>query len=107
MSATFVTQLRAGRAPIMVASGPTAFTMRVEAADLWETVRVTAKPDTTVDELGTRVVAALFPEGTPASDFVLKFRGWELLDLRATLAAAGIGEGAIVLLAIRRRRPVR
>ena len=107
MSARFATQLRSARAPVMVGDGSSSFTMRVEAADIWETVRVQARPDTTVSELGARVVAALFPEGTSPDEFVLKFRGWELLDPRAPLASAGIGSDAIVLLAYRRRRPVR
>jgi hypothetical protein len=107
VSAPFVSQLRTIRKPLMLADGPGAMTIRVEASDLWETVRVIARSTNTVSELGARVAKDLFPEGSIAGDFVLKFRGWELLDPRATLADCGIGDGAIVLLAYRRRRPVR
>jgi hypothetical protein len=103
----FATQLRSGRAPIFVASGPNAITIRVEASDLWETVRVTALPSTTVAEVKRCVVAELFPAGDLADDFVVKLRGWEVLDPRATLADAGVEDGSILLLAYRRRRPVR
>ena len=66
----------------MLADGPGAMTIRVEAADLWETVRVIARSTNTVSELGARVAKALFPEGSVAGDFVLKFRGWKLLEPR-------------------------
>ena len=104
----FVAQLRSARSPIAIdAPGAGAITLRVEASDLWETVRVTVRPSTSIAELQRRVVAALFPEGTGADEFVLKLRGWELLDPRASLADAGAVDGSIVLLAYRRRRPVR
>jgi hypothetical protein len=107
VSAPFVAQLRTSRSPVVLAEGVGSFTVRVEASDIWETVRVTVRPDTSVADLRKRVVAELFPEGTLEDEFVLKFRGWELLDTRASLEVAGIGNGAIVLLAYRRRRPVR
>jgi len=103
----FATQLRSGRAPIFAASGPNAITIRVEASDLWETVRVTALPTTLVSDVKQRVVKELFPESDHHDDFVLKLRGWEMLDARATLADAGVEDGSILLLAYRRRRPVR
>lgn len=107
MSTAFVGQLRTGRPPIFVASGPNAITIRVAAADLWETVRVTALSSTPVAEVKQRVVAELFPAGERADDFVAKLRGWEILDPRATLSDAGVVDGSILLLHYRRRRPVR
>lgn len=107
MSAPFATQLRANRPPIFVASGPTAITIRVEASDIWDTVRVTALPGTPVAEVKQRVVSALFAPGEHYDDFVLKLRGWEVLDPRVSLAEAGVVDGSILLFAYRRRRPVR
>lgn len=107
MSAPFVVQLRTSRPPIVIADGAGAIALRVEASDIWETVRVTARRGTSVADLRKRVVAELFPEGTLDDEFVLKFRGWELLDPRTSLADAGLVDGSIVLLAFRRRRPVR
>jgi hypothetical protein len=40
-------------------------------------------------------------------DFVIKLRGWELLDESQSLAAAGAGNGSTFLVTSRRRRPVR
>ena len=106
MSAPFVAQLRTKRAPINLAEGAGTITVRVEASDIWETVRVTARPDTSVAELKKRVIAELFPSDYLA-DFVLKVKGWEVLDETAALSAAGVADGSIILLAYRRRRPVR
>lgn len=107
MSAPFATQLRTSRPPIRIAEGEGAITIRVEASDIWETVRVIARPDTPVAEVKQRVVAALFAPGEHPDDFVLKLSGWEMLDHAATLAGAGVVDGSILLLAYRRRRAVR
>jgi hypothetical protein len=107
MSATFATQLRAGTTIEIASPGAEAITIRVEASDLWETVRVVAAPATPVAEVKERVLAALFPNAQFADDFVLKLRGWEILNEHESLASAGVVNGAILLLAIRRRRPVR
>ena len=49
MSTDFVTQLRASRPPIVLTpAGAGTITLRVEIAEIWETVRVVADPDTTV-----------------------------------------------------------
>ena len=107
MSASFVSSLRTNRAPILIAQpGSGSITLRVEAADIWETVRVVARPDTRVSELKHRVIHELFPNDY-IEDFVLKLRGWEMLDENSALSDAGVVDGSIILLAYRRRRPVR
>ena len=107
MSAALVGSLRSGRAPLALASGPGTISVRVQVAEMWDAVRVTAHPDTVVSELKQRVVNEYFPGYEFPDDFVLKLRGWEMLDESQSLATAGIVDGAIVLLAYRRRRPVR
>ncbi len=108
MSASFVTRLRSGRPPIQLAEpGKGVITIRVEASDLWDTVRVVAPSEMAVAEVKQRVVATLYPNEAHEDDFVLKFRGWEILDLNASLASSGVVDGSILLLAHRRRRPVR
>lgn len=107
MTAPFVSQLRAMRSPVeLTKPGPGALTLRVEASDIWETVRVIARPETSIAELKQRVVERLFP-GQPGDEFVLKFRGWEVLDENASAADAGLSDCSILLIAYRRRRPVR
>ena len=107
--ALFATQLRSNRPPIeLVKSGTAgAITVRVELAEQWDAVRVVARPDSSVADLKGRVTAAFYPDGTDASELVLKFRGWEVLDDHVPLSACGIVDGSILLLGYRRRRPVR
>lgn len=106
MSTAFVTRLRAARPPIIM-SGSGALTLRVQMADLWETVRVVTDPDTSVMDVKQRVVLEFFPTHGFLDEFVLKLRGWEMLDERQSLSKAGVVDGSILLLAYRRRRPVR
>lgn len=108
MSAPFATQLRSRRPPVEIAEpGTGTITIRVEASDIWDTVRVVARPDTPLAEVKQKVVAVLFDGDRYPVDFVLKLRGWEMLDPNASLADAGVVDGSILLMAYRRRRPVR
>ena len=108
MSAPFVSQLRATRPPIRLADATSGtITIRVEAAELWDAVRVIARPEMSVAEMKQRVVAELFTDHAQPADFVLKFRGWEILDENASLTDCGIVNGSILLVGYRRRRPVR
>ena len=106
--APFVSQLRASRPPIaIVPAGAGAITIRVTSAELWDTVRITARPDTPVDEVKRRAVASFYPAHEFGDDFMLKLRGWEMLDERAGLAESGVLDGSTILLTLRRRRAVR
>ena len=107
MSAALVGELRSGRAPIVLASGAGAITVRVQVAELWDAIRVTAHPDTGISELKQRVVNEFYPGHEYLDDFVLKLRGWEMLDENQSIKAGGMVDGSIVLLSHRRRRPVR
>ena len=107
MSAPFTTQLRTSGAPVQIGTGAGSITFRVEAAELWDTVRVVASPDTPVSQMKQQVMATLMPNADFRDDYVLKLRGWELLDHNASLRDSGIVNGSILLLAHRRRRPVR
>ena len=108
MSAPFATQLRSTRPPIKLAeAGVGSITLRVEASDIWETVRVIALSETPVADVKRHVVTELFPNDQHLENFVLKLRGWEVLDERSSLRDAGVVDGSILLLAYRRRRAVR
>lgn len=107
MSAPFVTQLRTRRPAIELASGPGTITIRVEASEIWETVRVVATRETRLSEVKERVLDALLPGVAFQDDYVLKLHGWEMLDHDAPLGETGVVDGSILLLARRRRRTVR
>ena len=60
-----------------------------------------------VDNACPSIVTELFPNDASTEVFVLKLRGWEVLDERSSLKDAGVVDGSILLLAYRRRRAVR
>jgi hypothetical protein len=108
MSATFASSLRAGRGEIRLAEpGSTDIRVRVQVPEVWDAVRFVTSPDERVLTLKVKALDALFPAANYHEDFVVKQRGWEVLDEALTLAEAGIIDGSILLLTHRRRRPVR
>ena len=107
MTAPFTAGLRTQGPALQIGGGAGAITFRVEASEIWETIRVVASAETRVSELRQRVLAAVLPNAEVGADYVFKLRGWELLDHNATLRESGVTDGSILLLAHRRRRIVR
>jgi hypothetical protein len=108
MSAPFVTTLRSRKSVIRLApEAADAFTIRVEMPEVWDVVAIVVAPTEPVIAVKVRALESLFPEAELHQDFVLKLRGWEILDESASLADAGVIDGSILLLTHRRRRPVR
>ena len=108
MSASFVSSLRSRRSTIRLApEGVETITIRVEMPEVWDVVRMVVSPTEPVLAVKVRALEAMFPEAQLHEDFVLKLRGWEILDESASLADAGVIDGSILLLTHRRRRPVR
>ncbi len=81
--------------------------IRVEMPEVWDTVRFAVAPSTPVAELKLRALEELLPTAEHPEDFVLKLRGWEVLEESAPLAEIGVQEGSILLLTSRRKTPVR
>lgn len=110
MSAPFVTGLRSRKQTIHLSpEGAGAITIRVEMPDVWDVVRIVVAPTEPVLAVKVAALQALYPEASAAlhGDFIIKLRGWEILDEAASLADAGVIDGSILLLTFRRRRPVR
>jgi hypothetical protein len=108
VSAGFTAQLRAQRESIrLVPEGRPSITIRVEMPEVWDTVRFVVAPNEPVITVKQRALEALFPEAEMHADFVLKLRGWEILDEGAPLLEIGAVNGSILLLTHRRKRPVR
>ena len=109
MSAPFVTNLRS-RADVLVLGAPDAanrWTLRVQMAEVWDAVRVSAPATEPVLAVKVAALETLFPEAAYHDDFVVKLGGIEVLDENASIAEAGAQDGSIFLLAHRRRRPIR
>ena len=108
MTQPFVTQLRARTSTIrLLPAGAQGITIRVEMPEVWDAVRIATAAREPLLTIKVRALEALFPEAELHSDFVLKFRGWDILDEASPLADLGIENGSILLLTHRRRRPVR
>ncbi len=108
MTAPFVATVRS-RPDVVIrlaAPGQPTISVRVEVSDVWDVVRVDTPDTQPVLAVKTAALAVLAPGANPA-DYVVKLRGFEVLDESASLAQAGAINGSIFVVAYRRRRPVR
>jgi hypothetical protein len=103
----FVSQLRARQEPIRLgAPGEPTITIRVQLLEAWDAVLVEVPPSEPVLTVKVRALEALRPETEYHDEFVVKLRGFEVLDENASLADAGVRDGSTLLVTSRRRRPV-
>jgi hypothetical protein len=107
MSAGFANSLRAQSTVRLGGDGQESMTVRVQVAEVWDAVRVQAPPTEPLLAVKVAALEALYPQGEFHEDFVMKLRGFEVLDENASLADSGAQDGSTFLLAHRRRRPVR
>lgn len=106
----FVTTLGVRPAAIVLNDGSTRgapMSIRVRVAEAWDGVRVDATSETTVRDVKRAALAALLPDGEALDAFVVKLQGAEVRNEGATLAAAGVRNGATLLVMARRRHAVR
>jgi hypothetical protein len=80
--------------------------LRVEVPEIWDVVQVLAPESTPVLTVKESVLRHLI-RGANELHYVMKLRGWEVLDEGQSLADVGAIDGSIFLLTHRRRRPVR
>ena len=109
-ASSVVTSLRArpGVLTLGAAAGsPSAIDIRVTMPELWDTIAVRCDADTSVLAVKRAVLQEMGQFHAPAEDFVLKLRGFEVLDETAPVSVAGAKDGSTFLLAYRHRRPVR
>lgn len=107
MTAPFVWNVRA-RPEVVTVGSPDGRVMnvRVEIPEVWDVVRIAARPESTVLAIKQAALDAVVP-GDDADAYVMKLRGFEILDETQSLTEAGAVDGSIFLLSYRRRRPVR
>jgi hypothetical protein len=105
--APFVTRLRARPGTIDLSrAGTQSITVRVEMPEMWDTVRIAASPAEPVVSIKRAALDALCPTDRP-EEYVVKLRGWEVLDESVSLTDAGAINGSIFLVTYRWRRAVR
>ena len=104
----FVNALRTREEPVRVvgAGAASQMTVRVQAAEAWDAVRVIAAPESVVGSVKREAMRALMPEVDDVDGYVVKLGGAEV-DERQSLAGAGAKDGSTLLVVSRRRRPVR
>lgn len=108
MTAPFVTNLRTNGELIQLGSGDApVIHLRVQVAELWDSVRVDAPPSEPVISVKRAALDALYPVGIDPDEYVVRLHGFEILDEGVSLTAAGLRDGSILLLVKRRRQPVR
>lgn len=81
--------------------------LRAQVASIWDAIRIDAAPDATIREAKLAALDRLVPDSFPADQYVVKLRGFEVLDENLTVTDAGAKEGSIFLILDRRRRPIR
>lgn len=107
MSVQFVQSLRTRGDAIRIGGGNgRVLYLRVEVPEVWDVVEVLAPPTTPVLEVKEAVLRDLLPKANERN-YVMKLRGWEVLDESQSLEDVGAIDGSIFLLTSRRRRPVR
>lgn len=87
--------------------GPGAITVRVQIPELWDAITVRCAEGTTCLALKHAVLAAFGEFNDLADEYVLKLRGFEVLDEQAPVTVAGARDGSTFLLSFRLKRPVR
>ena len=82
--------------------------VRVMVTDVWDQIPLAVAPTTTIAELKRQALTeALKRDGIPLRDYVVKFRGAQVLDEGTTLAALGAGPNSPFIVLPARRQPVR
>ena len=108
MSAPFVTELRTDASVIVLGDqSANALHIRVQAAELWETIRIDAPASESVLAVKTVALTSFYPDAVDVAEFVAKLHGFEILHEDESLDAVGVRDGSTLLLTHRRRRPVR
>jgi hypothetical protein len=105
----FVNSLRVRPEIIRLASeqAPVVWTVRVQAAEVWDAVRVEATPETRVSDVKQAAMALLLPDVEQIDSFVVKLHGAEVTNEGQSLQSAGARDASTLFVTGRRRRPVR
>lgn len=82
--------------------------VRVMVTDVWDQVFLAVEPGMTVGDLKRQALAqALKRESVQPADYVVKFRGAQVLDESVTLAALGVVANSPLIILPARRQAVR
>ena len=88
-------------------AAPSALTVKVTVGDTWMPLQLAAKSDETVAALKLRALANQKIAAARTGDYEVKLGGGSVRDESKTLAAAGVKNGAALIVIAKHRRPVR
>ena len=105
----FVNQLRVRPEVLRAvpADASASWTLRVQAADAWDAVRVACAPESTVREVKRVAMANLLPDVAELDSYMVKLHGAEVVNETLSLRAAGALDASTLFLTSRRRRPLK
>jgi len=83
-----------------------AIPVRIMVQEMWDQVALDLQPGASIAEVKQRALSLTHSPGRPA-DFLVKFRGAEVLDEQKSLAEAGVVANSSLIVLPRRRQPVR
>jgi len=81
--------------------------LRVQLLERWDRIAVDVPSETPVATLKRDALARFGLAQAAPADYVVKLRGWEVLDEQGSVAESGAADGSTYLLSLRRRRAVR
>lgn len=84
-----------------------AMRLRVQLAEAWDSTRLNVAANEPISAVKMRALDSLDPEADAPDAYVVTYRGEEILDESARLADVPVVTGSTLLIARRRRRPVR
>jgi hypothetical protein len=102
----FANTLRAQPGAIVLADGADAITIRVQAAEAWDAVRVTCSPSASIAEVKRAAMQVLLPDVQATDDYCVKLRGVLVEQEAVSLAQAGVRAASTLFVTARRRRPI-
>lgn len=91
----------------LAAEDASAWTIRVQAADAWDAVRVRCAPETSVATIKGAAMAQLLPDVQERDGYVVKLHGADIRNEALSLEAAGGMPASTLCLVSRRRRPLK
>ena len=81
--------------------------VRVHITEVWDTVELKVSDDHTFADLKERGLERAMGRSVDSAKYAIKFRGALVTDERQTLAAAGVPDGAPLVVLPAHRQPVR
>jgi hypothetical protein len=104
----FVNTVRTRRETLRIGSpqGGDVLHVRAQVLEAWDAIKIDVDPSTPVRTLKRLALRELYPDPKHEPDYIVKLRGYQILDEDAPISATGARNGSTFLITDRRRRPV-